>query len=244
MKSMDANQLQQLYTAYPDFRLDALTHLTFYAFEGTTSFILDSIRNATALSYIDIRKIHDFHRVATFLSNIPNGLKELRIKYVKDANIKTHDIIELFNRHARLSEKSPGSALERIHFVSFSGINDKILVALANIKTLKGINFTNLPDITENGIRAFFKKIDCYQLTYIRLSDMDLITDQVICDIQDFKALTCLELDRLKVTDEGVLAFVYKANGNILKKLLITECPQINGASVYYAKSKIEITVH
>ncbi|KAG2221697.1 hypothetical protein INT45_002735 [Circinella minor] len=200
MKSIDRDQLQQLYKKYHDFELNALTHLTFYAFEGTTSLILNSIRNATALSYMDIRKIHDFHRVATFLSNRPHGLKELRIKYVdKDANIRIQDLIDLFNRHARLSKKSPELALEQIHLVNVSGINDKALAALANIKTIKGINFCNLPDITENDISTFFKEINRYQLTYIRLAHMDSITNQVIRDLQFLEVLNCLELDSLQV---------------------------------------------
>ncbi|KAI7854010.1 hypothetical protein BDC45DRAFT_509589 [Circinella umbellata] len=246
MKSIDRDQLQQLYRKYHDFRLDGLTHLTFYAFEGTTSFILDSIRYATALSYMDIRKIHDFHQVATFLSNRHHGLKELRIKHVeRDANIKIQDLIDLFNRHARLSKKSPHLALEQIHLVHFSGFNDEALGALANIKTLKGINFCDLPDITENGIRTFFKKMYYDQLSYIRLAHMDSLTNQVIRDLQFLKVLNCLELDNLlQVADEGILGLVNAADGNIFRKMVIRECPHISIVSVYYAKLKIKTVIY
>ena len=229
-------ELQEMYSTYPDFTLDKINKLTSWMPMGTQQFMLRSIHDTTTLTDLTAVKVHDVNELVNTLINL-SALSTLEISYVYSTTGRS-SLIRLFKRYARVAEKSR-SSLTFARFQHCDTISDDVLSSLASINTLHKVCLCGLQYVSTDGINNMISKLS-NQLSYLRLEEMESVTDNVIFWLGDLKKLNRIVLVNLpNVTDAGIYELLDKADTHILTKLVVESCPMITAECIAYAKQKI-----
>ncbi|KAI7856187.1 hypothetical protein BDC45DRAFT_534066 [Circinella umbellata] len=238
--SITETELWDLYSTYPDFTLDNIEGLSFWYEPGIQQFMLRAIRNTTTLKKMDIVYLTDGEEVVTALKSLPI-LSKITLAQIHSTKSRP-SLCRLFE-HYRLFSVPSDFQKPLLKFVALhksDAITDDLLLMLTNIKTLNEISLCDLKNVSTEGFNRMISKLSD-QLTWLKVKEMDLITDNIIVSIGDLKKLWFLQLiDLKKVTDDGIYGLLAKVDTSILTKLVIENCPRITASRIATARRKLE----
>ncbi|KAG2220582.1 hypothetical protein INT45_008763 [Circinella minor] len=233
-------ELWDLYSTYPDFTLDNIERLVFWYKPGIQQFMLRAIRNTTTLKIIDIVYLADSEGLVTTLKRLP-VLSKITLAQINSIESRPSlcRLIEHYRMFSMPNDFQQPS-LEYVDLFKSDAISDDLLSKLATIKTLDKISLCNLKNVSTKGLNSMISKLSD-RLTWLRVQEMNLITDNITVSLGDLKKLWYLELEDLKnVTDQGIYGLLAKVDSSILTKLVIDNCPKITASCIATAREKIE----
>ncbi|KAI9268002.1 hypothetical protein BDA99DRAFT_504586 [Phascolomyces articulosus] len=240
------DEVQDINSAYPDFRLNRLTDITFWPTPRLQRLLLQSIPSTiTTLKHVTIRYSEDASDIYRMLLRLP-PLETLRILSVDTTGLEKQCLVELFERYAQLSESSHGSvSLKTVSLWHGDLVDDTVLSVLGDIKTLHHVTLWDLHSVTTQGLQDLMKKL-YNQLTCIDIKAMSAVTDIVVAELGGSDTLTTIGLDGLpKVTNQGIRALIDKKVSNPkLSSLTITNCSSVTDECIQYVKHKVDAVVH
>ncbi|KAI8143636.1 hypothetical protein BJV82DRAFT_578791 [Fennellomyces sp. T-0311] len=236
LPALPANELAQVIATYPGFTLDSVKRLSFWPLDGVQSFMLRAIQNTRTLTHLSVASVHDLDALLKTLLGLP-PLTTLRMAHIRSTNNRAV-FNQLFQKYATLSRSQP--SLRSATFRYCYEITDEMLVSLAQIQTLREVSLCGLRSLTTAGINTFLGMVSG-QLEYIRLVEMNFITDDNIANIGNMNILDTVHLEGLRhVTDRGIRSLVDRMDHK-LDKLSIRSCPLVTDDSIRYAEKKILI---
>ncbi|KAI8145585.1 hypothetical protein BJV82DRAFT_604272 [Fennellomyces sp. T-0311] len=239
ISALSQQEVQQLSTVYPDFKLWNLESLTFWTKNQTELFIIQALRGVTTLSFLSLLNVKNLNAIVTVIKNMP-PVRELRIEHTHGTT-NNLGLVELFRNYSTHDQKQ--RALSIAYFRKSTVITDSVLNSLADVTTLRSITLKSLDYITTEGIRNFLEKT-AGQLTYLKLCDMEVVTNECIMMISCAKPSTEVYLENLpSIKNQGILAMVNN-KGPQFKRLTIKNCKSTTKDCVQYAKKNVKIVTY
>ncbi|KAI9255091.1 hypothetical protein BDA99DRAFT_517845 [Phascolomyces articulosus] len=227
-------EIELLYARYPDLNFWKIERMTYFGPQRLfDQFLLQSIRDTSTLKILDLINLDNKDKLADTLITM-SPLQQLNIlgtsRGVVPAGIigtRKSDswLVKLFTRYTQLSIMS--HTLESFSLGSQYEISDATLEVLAQLKTLKKIKFSFLPNVSTNGIASFFNKVG-RQLNEVHLDFMDCVEDNILAILcEQGNSLSVIDLQFLKnVSNQGIMNLVDKAPSS-LTELKIEFCNNI-----------------
>lgn len=242
LTEMAKRDLQQFNANHPFFKLETLSRLSFWSNRGIQELILQSIHQTKTLTHLDVVNVYDLSKLIDVVMTLP-PLTKFQISHVRSSRY-SGNFIKLFQRYALLSLSQ--ESLNAATFRYCGAITDPALNSMADITTLQQVFLCGLDNVTTRGLIKFLYKLKD-QLTYVKLAEMDTVTDSSVIALSQVQTLTCAELEcLLKVSNQGILGFI-ENRSNKLRKLIVKTCPHISKEgiiSVNFVKKNIQVVYH
>ncbi|KAI8138293.1 hypothetical protein BJV82DRAFT_299440 [Fennellomyces sp. T-0311] len=236
----DGSSTRNLGVQFADIELENLSKLIFW---GTISglvqgVLLRSISACSALTRVEVIDCRHIKRLVDALVALP-PLEFLGISHSKD-EIGEADLQRLFEYYAKYSPSARQFKATRLRDCP-TIVTDDVVIALADIKTLEQIWFRNLSSVSSYGMHELLKK-RCNSMVDIRLTEMDMVTDNTLSTIGNVKNLRSIHLERLRnVTDLGIINLLSGAQK--LESFTLEYCSTITSYAIAYAKQKVKNVV-
>ncbi|KAI8142944.1 hypothetical protein BJV82DRAFT_612827 [Fennellomyces sp. T-0311] len=238
LPAMSENDRRYVYDNYPDFKLPKVERLSFWPLHGIQRFMLQAIQDTTTLRHLSVASVNDLDELTTALMNL-RPLETFRLAHI---HTRSHQesFVKLFERYAILSKT--GVSLKSPTIRHCNEITDEVLLSMAKIETLRNIAFVRLRNITSGGLNAFFKALQGKPI-FVRLGEMDFVTDDVVIGLAKVETLETIHLENLRnLTDRGLQGLIDNRSRS-LSKLIIKECPMISRNGLEYAKGRVKISL-
>ncbi|KAI8144354.1 hypothetical protein BJV82DRAFT_607113 [Fennellomyces sp. T-0311] len=232
---------EDLDTIYTDLKLESLEDLTLW--RGDTSrfqsLILRSISNTLSLTHLSVMGSYNMSELLNTLNAMPQ-IRFLELAYIWDIADST-SLVRLFETYAARSPQYSRTC-ESIK-LKCSHITDEVIIALANVSTLKSVTLENLrSSISPGAVDSFFSSLVRNSVAHVSLGEMDCITDKHISGLGDIRGLESLHLDNLKnITDSCIIAMADKKPA--LQRFTVTNCDRVTGKAFTHARKNLKYTV-
>ncbi|KAI8148288.1 hypothetical protein BJV82DRAFT_653443 [Fennellomyces sp. T-0311] len=245
-----AEDVQQLYAIYPEFKFEKLNTLTARLYRRIQPLILQSIRDTpTALAHLHALSVYDLQGLVDILMTMP-PLITLQLASVETSTASA-SLVQLFEKYAIAAKSFGTPKLQQVIFRECAEITDSVLVSLAMIQSLNRVIFRALRNVTAEGIGRFLGNLPC-QMKYVELCNMDSIKDSHIATLQKCPSLVNVALQGLQnVTDEGLRQMVYGKpmlpsgpNFYALFCLTVKACPLITEVGTHCVKEMVKTVVY
>ncbi|KAI9246689.1 hypothetical protein BDA99DRAFT_565401 [Phascolomyces articulosus] len=234
-------------STYKQWYFERLRQLTYW-YDGqvaTESMILESITSSksTPLQLFSVKETPNIPMIANTLICLPpvEQLELLYIQYDDDGANEQQSaaLVRLFQYYAALRPEEQN--LHKVQFDHCSFITDQVLFALAQIQSLRTIDFAGSCTISSPKIlKEFLGKVSDH-LVEVIFSDIDIINDDILDALGSMEHLGNLELyDNDQITEKGAIRFVDRCKP--LHTLVLFYCIKVHqGTFAYgYIKSKIK----
>ncbi|KAI8150429.1 hypothetical protein BJV82DRAFT_587168 [Fennellomyces sp. T-0311] len=221
---------------YSDVNLAGLKKLKYWSGpggDGIERAFLQSISKCTSLTHFEAQNTTLTTAVTEALLALPPP-ETFVLAYTYDGSETLTGLTRLFKKYAEL----PGTQqnLQSVHLQNSDVVSDEVLVALAQIQTLKEVTLCGLDGITQGGIHKFFEAIS-KDVSSIQLLELRTVADSHLISLARIRNLTYINLDDLsEVTDYGVLHLV--DNAKRLQKMRISSCTYVTQDAVNHIIQK------
>ncbi|KAI9250430.1 hypothetical protein BDA99DRAFT_575361 [Phascolomyces articulosus] len=233
-------------STYKQWYFERLRQLT-YRYDGqvaTESMILESITSgkSTSLQLFSARETPNIPMIVNTLICLPpvEQLELLYIQYDDDGanEQRSAALVRLFQYYAALPPEEQN--LHKVQFDHCSFITDQVLFALAQIQSLRTIDFAGSCTISSPKIlKEFLDKVSDH-LVKVIFSGIDIINDDILDALGSMEHLGNLELsDNDQITEKGAIRFVDRCK--TLHTLVLDYCTKVHQDTYAsrYIKSKI-----
>ena len=185
------------------------------------------------LKHVDVTRPYNITAIIDALNTLPT-LETLKLfdctvnGVPDDANRDSivQRLVHLFKSYGGASvPKSSTRKLKSLVLENCDFVTDDVLGAIADVKTIKKLNFHEIGNITSQGFKNFVNKIRIQQsghdVNELILSDIfDVMNDDMLLDLVDtMSKLETVELEIPEITDDGIKKLVDKAK--VLRNLTI-----------------------
>ncbi|KAI9499714.1 hypothetical protein BDB00DRAFT_13630 [Zychaea mexicana] len=186
----------------------------------------------------------------TCSSNIPaftdvmlklTSLQDMEIARASSEEGEDHaasQLVQMCKTYAALPESQ--QTMRMLRFWYCSCLNDDVLSAMTELKTLTTIELAGESRVTTQGLVRFFKRMNkAATVKKVCLQDIDAVDDCVLNAIASMSHLETLEMDDMStVTDIGLQDVIDSVK--TLRNLKLEGCDTFSEEALLYARSKIK----
>ncbi|KAI9268190.1 hypothetical protein BDA99DRAFT_358657 [Phascolomyces articulosus] len=227
-KKISAEQMKMINTLRANFKLSNLELLKLHLSPKTQEIFLGAIHNVTTFKTLIITNIHDIPVLIKNMERIP-CLTSLDM--MKSMHSVAYKLQSDFHQLFRLLAKGPIAgfpSLQQITLQDHPSIQDQVLDALGDIKTLSSITLGALKSVSTEGIHHLIQKTGS-RLTDIKFIDMNVVTDATLMALCGCNNLATIQLENLqRVTNAGVDDLFSHTTSDRLKDVIVKNCPNID----------------
>ncbi|KAI9268252.1 hypothetical protein BDA99DRAFT_360037 [Phascolomyces articulosus] len=228
----DEQQVERIKTDFPNFKLWNLESLNYHDSPNAPKLVLGMLHNVTTIKTLNVFNLVDFGTLLGNIEQIPsvtclNLMGTHSINMGEEERSNFHQLIEIFAKRSVAGLPS----LQKITLQDIPSVNDQILYALGDIKTLCNISFGMLStiEVSTEGINNLIQKIGA-QLTDIKFFGMRMVLDSTLTALCDCSNLVTVELQHIdNVTIAAIDDLLDKTTSGQLKQVNVKGCYKING---------------